>query len=112
MLYELFSSYTRIYKNKQTMEILEQLQSPAIIAATMAIVGLIKDKWIFAKINTRLVSFVTAILLLILNSYVNVSTELVVTIENVLIVILPAIGYDYIYAPVVKPILDLFKEKV
>jgi hypothetical protein len=94
------------------MEILDQLQNPVIIAATMAIVGLIKDKWIFAKINTRLVSFVTAILLLLLNSAVSVSAELVLTIENILIVVLPAIGYDYVYAPIVKPILDLFKEKV
>jgi hypothetical protein len=94
------------------MEILDQLQNPVIIAATMAIVGLIKDKWIFAKINTRLVSFVTAILLLLLNSAVSVSAELVLTIENILIVVLPAIGYDYVYVPIVKPILDLFKEKV
>lgn len=94
------------------MEILDQLQNPAIIAATMAIVGLIKDKWIFAKINTRLISFAISVLLLILNSAINVSSELILTIENVLIVVLPAVGYDYVYAPIIKPILDLFKEKV
>lgn len=94
------------------MEILDQLQNPAIIAATMAIVGLIKDKWIFVKVNTRLISFAISVLLLILNSAINISSELILTIENVLIVVLPAVGYDYVYAPIVKPILDLFKEKV
>jgi len=94
------------------MEIIEQLQNPTIIAATMVVVGLIKDKSFFAKINTKLISFIVAILLLVLNSFVNVSTELVLTVENVLVVILPAIGYDYIYAPIIKPLLDLFKEKV
>jgi hypothetical protein len=94
------------------MEILEQLQNPTIVAATMAIVGLIKNKGFFTKVNTKLVSFVVAVLLLILNSFVNISSELVLTVENVLVVVLPAIGYDYIYAPVVKPLLALFKEKI
>jgi hypothetical protein len=94
------------------MEIIEQLQNPLIVAATMAIVGLIKDKGFLAKVNTKIISFVVALVLLVLNSFINVSAELVVTIENVLIIILPAIGYDYIYAPILKPIFDLFKKKV
>lgn len=94
------------------MEIIDQLGNPLIVAVAMAIVGLIKDLPILAKIPTRVISFVVSIIVLVLSSLISPSIELLVTIENVLLVILPAVGYDYIYAPFIKPILDLFKSKV
>lgn len=93
------------------MEIIESLGNPLVVAVAMAIVGLIKDLPILSKIPTRFVSFVVSLVVLVLSSVVSPSIELLVTIENVLLVILPAIGYDYIYAPFIKPAIDLFKSK-
>jgi len=93
------------------MEIITQLQDPTVIAATMVLVGLIKDKWIFAKIPTKIVSLVIAVLLTSISNYLQPSVEWVLTIENILIVILPALGYDYVYKPILKPILDVLTKR-
>lgn len=93
------------------MEILDQFTNPVLVAAVMAIVGLIKDKWFFAKINTRFISIGVSIILIAVMRYIAPDPSIIITIENILLVILPAIGYDYIYAPVLKPIFDLLKGK-
>jgi MFS-type transporter involved in bile tolerance (Atg22 family) len=93
------------------MEIFEQFTDPILIAAVMAIVGLIKDRWIFRKINTKFISVGISIILVTVLKFVTPSPELVVTIEDLLLIVLPAVGYDYIYQPIVKPILDLFRKK-
>jgi hypothetical protein len=93
------------------MEILNELQNPVLVAATMGIVQLIKDKGIFKKLPTRLVSFVLALILLILSNISNLSLEVLVTIEGVLVIILPALGFDYLVDPVLKNVFGVFKEK-
>jgi hypothetical protein len=93
------------------MEIITQLQDPALIAATMVLVGLIKDKGFLAKIPTKLVSFVISLCLLGLSNFLQPSVEWVITVEKILVVILPALGYDYIYNPIIKPIADALTKR-
>jgi hypothetical protein len=93
------------------MEIINELGNPLIAAVVMVIVGLIKNLPVINKIPTRFVSFVVSLVVLTLTSVVSPSVTLLLTLENVILVILPAIGYDYIYAPFIKPIFDLFKSK-
>jgi hypothetical protein len=93
------------------MEILTQLQDPAIIAATMVIVGLIKDKGFLAKIPTKLVSLAVSLVLFGLSSLLEPSVEWVLNVEKILVVILPAVGYDYIYKPILKPIFDVLSKR-
>lgn len=93
------------------MEIITQLQDPAIVAATMVLVGLIKDKGFIAKLPTKLVSLVISLGLFALGNVLQPSVEWVLTVEKILVVILPAIGYDYLYKPIMKPILDALTKR-
>lgn len=95
------------------MEFLQSLTSEAIIVATIAITGFIKNKGWLLKIDTRLISLIVAVLLVLLSTYLNLSEQLV-TLENALVIIAPAFGYDYlvnpIYTQVIQPIINLFKK--
>lgn len=93
------------------MEILKQFANPLLIAAVMAIVGIIKDRWFFAKMDTKLISVIVSVVLIAILQFISPDPELIITIENVLLIILPALGYDYLYEPVLKPVFDLFKSK-
>lgn len=99
---------------------MENLYSELIIVATLSIVefiknsGVLKGKKLFDKIkldNYRLVSLVIATSLLIFVDNISISQESLFMIENLFLIVLPSLGYDYIYNPIIKPILDLFRKK-
>jgi hypothetical protein len=93
------------------MELLSELHIATVIIATLGITELIKDKWIFVKIKTRLLSLIITVTLLILSSFLTISDGTLITINTLLVGILPSIGFDYIYEPVIKPLLEVFKKK-
>jgi uncharacterized membrane protein len=93
------------------MELLSELHIATVIIATLGITELIKDKWIFTKIKTRLLSFIITVILLTLSSFVSISNEALLTMNTILIGILPSLGFDYFYEPVIKPLIELFKKK-
>lgn len=101
------------------MEILELFKNEMIIAATFAIVELLKQnevlkgKLLFNKIKLddyKLVSLLTSLVLILLVKNLSLSEETILLTENVVLLVLPSLGYDYFYKPLVKPILDLFKK--
>jgi len=92
------------------LELIEQFQNESILAASIAIVGLIKDKGFLAKIDTRLISVVVTGLLIAFVNFVVVPENAVTIFETLALVVLPSFGYDYFVNPIVKPIFDLFKK--
>jgi len=83
------------------------------ITITIAIVELIKkteifkDKTLFNKIkldNYKLLSIVICLLILIILT--KLSFVGLLFFEFLLVVLLPSVGYDYLYAPIIKPIVD------
>jgi len=93
------------------LEIIEQIQNEAIVTLTLAIVALIKDKGVLAKVNTRLISLVVSVVLVVAIKYIAIGDTALLVIENVALIVLPSFGYDYFVNPVLKPIFDLFKKK-
>lgn len=93
------------------MELLSELHIATVIVATLGITELIKDKWIFAKIKTKLLSFIITVVLLVASTFISISDETLITVNTLLVGILPSLGFDYLYQPVIKPIIDLFKKK-
>lgn len=101
------------------MEFIELFKNEMIIAATLGIVELLKQyevlkgKKLFGKINLedyRLISLAISALLIIAVKNLAIQEETLMVIENALLLVLPSLGYDYIYKPLIKPILDLFKK--
>lgn len=92
------------------LELIEQFQNESILAASLAVVGLIKDKGFLAKIDTRLISVVVTGLLIAFVNYVVVPANAVTLFETLALVVLPSFGYDYFVNPILKPIFDLFKK--
>ena len=91
------------------IEFIKQFTDPAIVAMAIAVVALIKDKWIFKRLDTRLTSIiVTAVIILIVN-FVALPIEAVEYIELLILVILPSFGYDYVVNPVIQSLLKLFR---
>lgn len=93
------------------MELLSELHIATVVFATLGITELIKDKWVFAKIKTRLLSFIISVVLLVVTYFVSFSNETLITINTILVGVLPSLGYDYIYEPVIKPLIEIFKKK-
>lgn len=93
------------------MELLSELHIATVVLATLGITELIKDKWIFAKIKTRLLSFIITVVLLVITYFVSFSNETLITVNTILVGVLPSLGYDYIYEPVIKPLIEIFKKK-
>lgn len=93
------------------MELLSELHIATVVAATLGITQLIKDKWIFAKIKTKLLSVIITAILLVASSFITIGEETLVTINTLLVVILPSLGFDYLYDPILKPLLEVFKKK-
>lgn len=87
------------------LEIIENMQNEAIVAITLAIVGLIKDKGFLAKVNTKLISIVISAILVVLIKVVMLSETTLLVIENISLLLLPALGYDYLINPIIKPLL-------
>ena len=92
------------------IEFIEQFKNESILAASLAVVGLIKDKGFLAKIDTRLISVVVTGLLIAFVNFVVVPENAVTIFETLALVVLPSFGYDYFVNPIVKPIFDLFKK--
>jgi hypothetical protein len=93
------------------LELISQFQNESILAASIAIVGLIKDKGFLAKVDTRLISVATTVLLILLVNYVVIPDNAITIVESLMLIVLPSFGYDYLINPVIKPIFDLFKVK-
>ena len=93
------------------IEFIEQFKNESILAASLAVVGLIKDKGFLAKIDTRLISVVVTGLLITFVNFVVVPENAVTIFETLALVVLPSFGYDYFVNPVLKLIFDLFKKK-
>lgn len=93
------------------MEILSELHIATVVIASLGITEFIKDKWIFAKMKTRLVSFILTVVLLVASSFLTISDEVLLSINTLLLGILPSLGFDYLYEPVFKPLLEIFKKK-
>jgi hypothetical protein len=90
---------------------LAMLTEPAIVALVMAIVGLIKDKGMFEKIDTRLISLVVSAIVVALIMFVAIPDATIGVLEIILLIILPALGYDYLYDPIIRPFLDLKRNR-
>jgi hypothetical protein len=93
------------------LELISQFQNESILSASIAIVGLIKDKGFLAKVDTRLISVATTVLLILLVNYVVIPDNAITIVESLMLIVLPSFGYDYLINPVIKPIFDLFKVK-
>ena len=89
------------------LEIVQELQNPAIVALAMILTGLIKDQGWLKKVNTRIISVVVSVVLVLLVKSFVTSTESILIVENMIVVILPALGYDYL----IKPIMDAVNPK-
>jgi hypothetical protein len=93
------------------MELLSELHIATVVVATLGITELIKDKWIFAKIKTRLLSFIITVILIVASSFITIAEETLMTINTLLVGILPSLGFDYLYEPILKPLMEVFKKK-
>jgi len=92
------------------LEIIEQIQNEAIVTLTLAIVALIKDKGVLAKVNTRLISLVVSVVLVVAIKYIAIGDTALLVIENVALIVLPSFGYDYLIDPIIKPLIEKFKK--
>jgi hypothetical protein len=101
------------------MEFIELFKNEVIVAATLAIVellkskNLLKGKTLFKVIKLddyKLVSLVVSAILIIVVKHVLLSENTVLFLDNAALLVLPSLGYDYLYKPFVKPILNLFGE--
>jgi hypothetical protein len=101
------------------MEFLELFKNELIITATLSIVELLKkyeilkDKKLLGKISLddyKLVSLLISVVLIIIVKNFAIEEETLMVIENAFILILPSLGYDYLYNPLIKPILKLIKK--
>lgn len=59
------------------LELISEFQNETILAASIAVVGLIKDKGFLAKVDTRLISIVVTGLLILFVNYVVVPENVV-----------------------------------
>jgi hypothetical protein len=95
------------------IEIIENFANPIVIALTIAIVQMIKPY--FQKIDTRFISLTVATVLILLMEFVVLDESVLLTVENIVTVILPSFGFDYvlhpIYVSIIKPIIDLLTPK-
>ena len=91
------------------LEFVNELQNPMIVAVALIITELIKNQGWLQKIDTRAISLVVSALLVIIVKAVLIPADTLMAIENLILLILPSIGWDYLYKPVIKPIIDLFR---
>jgi len=78
------------------LELIEQLQNEVIIAASLVIVELIKDKAFLAKIPTQVLSVVVSLLLIIASRYLVFPVEYWQAFDTVAIMVLPSAIYDIV----------------
>jgi hypothetical protein len=94
------------------LEIIQNFANPIVIALTIAIVQMVKP---YFKIDTRFISLATATILVLLMQFVVLDESVLLTVENIVTIILPAFGFDYvlhpIYMGIIKPIIDLLTPK-
>lgn len=93
------------------LDLILEFHNETILAASIAIVGYIKDKGFLKKIDTRLISVLTTALLIVLVNYVVIPSNYISNFEILALIVLPSFGYDYFVNPIFKPIFDLFKKK-
>jgi hypothetical protein len=93
------------------LELISQFSNEAILAASIAITGWIKDKGYLAKVDTRLISVVVTAILIAFTHYVVIPDAAITIFESFALLVLPSFGYDYFVNPIVKPIFELFKKK-
>jgi len=90
-------------------ELLEIYQNELVLATTVAIVSVIKGVWIFAKMDTRTVSLLVATVLVVIVKFVAIPENVLLTVENLGLVLLPSFGYDYFLKPVISDIWAFIK---
>ena len=86
------------------MELINELQNEVIIAATLVIVQLIKDKGFIAKIPTQVLSVVVSFALIVLARYLVFPVEYWQLFDTVAVLILPSATYD-----IVKRVTKVFR---
>jgi hypothetical protein len=91
------------------IEFVNELQNPMIVAVALIITELIKNQGWLQKIDTRAISLVVSALLVIIVKAVLIPADTLMAIENLILLILPSIGWDYLYKPVIKPIIDMLR---
>lgn len=91
------------------LEFVNEIQNPMIVAVALIITELVKNQGWFKTIDARLISIVVSALLVAVVKSVIIPADTLLAVENLIILILPSLGYDYLYKPVIKPIIDLFR---
>lgn len=94
------------------LEIVNELQNPLIVAIALFITDLIKNQGWLEKVDSRLISIIVSALVVILVKTVVVPSDTLLAIENLSLLVLPSLGYDYLYAPIIKPLISLFRNRL
>lgn len=93
------------------LEFVNEIQNPAIVAIAVIITEFVKNQGWLKTIDTRLISIIVSALLVAVVKSVIIPADTLLAIDNLVVLILPSLGYDYLYKPLIKPIIDLFRPK-
>lgn len=92
------------------LEIVNELQNPLVVAIAIFVTNLVKDQGSLAKVDSRLISIVVSAFVVILVKTVIVPADTLLAVDNLALLVLPSLGYDYLYDPLIKPLISLFRK--